>query len=65
MSAVVKESRNSPTTITAEPMIGKSRTWPVREMTRPELIEAAIIPATIGSIRMPAFVGLAPCTICM
>ncbi len=65
MSAVVNESSSSATTMTAEPTIGKSRTCPVREMTRPEPIEAVIMPTTIGSIRKPDSVGDAPCTICM
>ena len=49
----------------AEPTIGKSRMWPVREMTWPAPIEPAIMPATIGSISRPASVGEAPWTICM
>ena len=65
VSAPQRDSRNSPTTVTAEPTTGNQRMWPVLEITWPETIEPLIMPITIGSISRPDSVGVAPCTICM
>jgi len=65
VSAEIVVSANMPSAISAEPKIGKIRVRPVREMMRPDVIEAVIRPATIGSMRKPDSVGVAPCTICM
>ena len=65
VSAEVVESSSSATTISAEPTRGKTRVRPVLEISWPETSALVIIPTTIGSIRRPASVGEAPCTICM
>ena len=48
-----------------EPKIGNIRILPVREVNWPTPMPALIMPTTIGSIIRPAWVGEAPCTICM
>ncbi len=48
----------------AEPMIGKMRYRPVREMSCPDKIEPVMMPSVIGSNIRPASVGVAPFTIC-
>ena len=37
---------------------------PIRLMTRPEMIDEAMMPTIIGSISSPDRVGVAPLTIC-
>ena len=65
VSALIVCSRNMPTVTMAVPMIGNSRTRPVRAVNWPAVMEAVIMPATSGSIMRPDFIGEALCTICM
>ena len=58
----MSDSRNRPTTITAEPAIGKKRYRPVLEIIRPELIETSSSPAISGRICTPDSVGEMPLT---
>ena len=65
VSAETSDSSSIATAAIAEPMIGKIRILPVREVIWPVMMPALIMPTTIGSIIRPAWVGEAPCTICM
>ena len=56
-AATRRQQRAARPPASAEPMIGKIRILPVREMTWPETMPALIMPTTIGSIIRPASVG--------
>lgn len=65
VSAPTNDSATIDSPAMPEPMIGKIRMLPVREVICPVTMPALIMPSTIGSIIRPALVGEAPWTICM
>jgi hypothetical protein len=60
-----RDSRNSPSVMTAVPAIGKILYRPHLLTSWPVVIEVSSSPAIMGSSRSPDAVGVAPFTICM
>src|SRR5882757_10620087 len=63
-SGSIRDIRNSPTPITAEPATGNHRYLPVLLTTLPLKTEAISSPRTMGSVRTPEIVAESPSTYC-